>query len=178
MEQLPARTGDELAEAYRALPSTADDARRYAQRVLDPPPLDRDRELVGLPSVVPPVRTLGLVRSDQVKSIDEAIGANVERYDFSFDPSAIKHVLKNHGNAKVEASRGQRAVTSNDYARLPQLISEADQVVDTGASKTTGRKLVTLVWDRGTEQWEAVFEVRDVKRSLALTTLYIKTRRP
>ncbi len=175
MERLPASSADAFAEAYRALPTTADDARRYAQRVLDPPPIDREPGAPG----PPPTRTLGLVRSDQAKQIERLTGSNVARYDFSIDRYAVQHVRTKHGDPKAEASRGQRAVEAADYALLPQLISEADQIEAADKGRATDRPLVRLVWDRGFERWEAVMEVRSVRRSLALTTLIIKpTRRP
>ena len=114
-----------------------------------------------------------------MQKVRELTGSDVERYDFSIDRDAVRHVLKEHGNPKVEAARGQRAVTSADYALLPQLLSEADEVTEAGSSRTTGRKLVRFVWDRGFEQWEAVMEIRDAKRTLALTKLFVReTRRP
>jgi hypothetical protein len=175
MDKLPASAADNISEAYRALPSTADDARRYAQRVLEPPPIDREPGALG----PPPARTLGLVRSDQARQIKDLTGSDVERYDFSIDAYAIKHVRTRHGIPKAERDRGQREVTAADYGLLPQLISEADQIEAADESRSTGRRLVRLVWDRGFERWEAVMEIRDARRSLALTTLFIReTRRP
>jgi hypothetical protein len=177
MEELPPGVADELAEAYRALPSTADDTRRYAQRVLDPPPLDTDRARLQLPPVVAPARTLGLVRSDQAAKVRAVTGVDVQRFDFSIDPNGIGHVRKEHGNPRIEARRGQRAITADDYALLPQLLSEADRIEDGGTAWRTGHQLVRVTWDRGEgEEWVAMFEVRRGKKSLALESLFVRKR--
>ena len=59
---------DQLGDVYRALPSTADDVRRYAQRVFDPMP--------DLPEL-PPQRTLGMVRSDQAREIEAKLASRL-----------------------------------------------------------------------------------------------------
>lgn len=173
MDRLPTKSADELSEAFRALPGTADDTRRYAQRVLDPPPIDAEPGAAG----PPPVRTLGLLRSDQVRRVREVADADVERFDLTLDPFAIRHVEKEHGNERAEARRGQRAVTSADYALLPQLVSESDTIEEAGKSWKTGAQLVRFVWDRGGEEWVATFEVRKGRKSLALETLFIRLRK-
>jgi hypothetical protein len=173
MDRLPTRSADELSEAFRALPGTADDTRRYAQRVLDPPAIDTDPGAAG----PPPVRTLGLLRSDQVRHIRQVADTDVERFDLTLDPFAIRHVDKEHGNARAEARRGQRAVTIADYALLPQLVSESDTIEEAGKSWKTGAQLVRFVWDRGGEEWVATFEIRKGRKSLALETLFIRLRK-
>ena len=40
----------------------------------------------------------------------------------------IRKITKDHGNEKKERSRGQRAVTPNDYALIPQVIGEPDEI--------------------------------------------------
>lgn len=114
MADLPTASVDAVADAYRALPSTADDARRYAQRIFEPKP--------DLPEL-PPQRTLGLIRSDQAKIIQSATGVDVADYDFSLDRSGIGHVLLEHADPKREARSRQRAVTAADFALLPRALS-------------------------------------------------------
>lgn len=165
MDAVPARRADGLADAYRALPSTADDARRYAQRVFEPNP--------DLPDL-PPLRTLGLVRSDQAERIEQLTGIPAQGYDFSFDVSAVGHVIRRHGDEAVEARQGQRAVTAADFARLPQILSRPDSLTLAGES-TIGEQVVELTRRFGSETYVARFAVRGARRrTLALKTMFVR----
>ena len=169
MQDLPPERADALSDAYRSLPSTADDARRYAQRVL----AGTDEGTADM-APLPPVRTLGLVRSEQAGQLGrEMEGVGVSGFDFSLDPFAIQHVRKEHGDPKTEASRGQRVAQAEDYARLPQLLNLAGSYEDAGKSWRTGNPLVKLVRKIGGETWIVVFEVRTGRKSLALDSLVI-----
>lgn len=168
MESMPETARDSMAQSYRSLPSTADDARRYAQRVL--------ADLEDLPA--PPVRTLGLLTDDQARAVAELKdGAEVDLFDFSIDASAIRHVLTQHGNEKAEAARGQRAVTAEDYAGLAALLNAPDAIEDAGKARRTGLPLVRFVRKVGGESWAAVFEIRRKRRTLALETFFIRRAR-
>jgi len=165
MAEVPEAQRDAVARAYRALPSVADDVRRYARRVLGQSP----------EAVVQPSWTLGLLTRDQANAIAEAkSGADVALYDWSLDPSAVRHVETQHGNPTTEASRGQRAVAVADYARLPELLNLPGRIEDAGVSKLSGRPLVRIERRIGGERWIAVFELRGRRRTLALETLYIR----
>lgn len=168
MAELPAARADALADAYRALPSTADDARRYAQRVYDPKP-----ELRPLP----PQRTLGPLRSDQVEEIATETGRDLNGYDFSFDQSAIGHVIRQHGTEASERPRGQRSVAAEDFARLPEILSRPDRIV---ASDDTAIGEQTLRFSKSIEgeTFVAIMAIRGGKRrTLALKTFYIGARK-
>ena len=47
-------------------------------------------------------------------------------YSHSVDQSALNHIRKNHGDAVSEAKRGQLAVTAEDIARIPEVVSQYD----------------------------------------------------
>lgn len=167
MEDLPASQRDALASSYRSLPSVADDLRRYAQTVLS-----GATEGISRPSW-----TLGLVTDDQARSIGVAkAGAAVDLFDFAIDPSAIRHVFKNHGSDATERPRGQRAVVAADYARLGELLNLPGDVEDAGKSRVSGRPLIRLVRRINGETWVAVFEIRNKQRALALETLSIRVK--
>lgn len=165
MGELPAERADQLADAYRALPSTADDARRYAQRVYEPKP--------DLPEL-PPQRTLGLVRSDQATEIEVATGKSVEGYDFSFDASGISHVIKQHGDDAAQRLQGQRGVVAADFARLPQILSTPDTMAYVGLSDMN-EQVIEFRKVIGGESYTAEMVVRGKKRrTLALKTLFVR----
>lgn len=167
MEALPLAERDALGDAFRALPSTADDLRRYAQRVYEPKP--------DLPPL-PPQRTIGQVRSDQAKEIQSLVGRAVDGFDFSIDESAIGHVVREHAG-DTEASRGQRAPTPDDFARLPRLLSDPDAIVLAGTS-TMDERLVDISKTIDGETYVATFAVRGSKRrTIALKTFFIRSRK-
>jgi len=164
MDSLPPARASQLAEAYRALPSTADDARRYARRVYEPPP-----ELPELP----PIRTLGRLRSDQADAIGEAMDRDVSGYDFSFDTSAVGHVIRHHGNPAREWAASQRVVTQADFALLPRIASQPLKPIATLSE--LGEPMAEQRLTLANETYVARWAIRGKRRrTLALKTLFIK----
>lgn len=164
MAGVPDRVRDQLARSYRALPSVADDARRYAARVL------RGEN----PSQIPAYSTLGMLSDADVAQVRQAKELAVDGYDYALDASAVRHVEKHHGNAKSERSRGQRAVEPEDFAMLPRLLNEGGPLTDVGVSRTTGAPLVQRELVVGNVTYVGVFEVRKGRRMLVLQTFYIR----
>lgn len=164
MEAVPEAQRDALARSYRGLPSTADDARRYAERVLG--------ERGGAPVrdvEIQPYRTLGLLTSDQARQVARVRGLDVAGYDFAVGAQAIRHVAREHGNARVEAARRQRAVTAEDYARLPALVDAPDALRrgDTDNRVVLSRRI-------GGEEYVSVWERLPRRRMMALVSLWIR----
>jgi hypothetical protein len=152
MQGVPDSQRDALATAYRSLPSVADDARLYAQKILE------GRTHLD----IPPHRTLGLTTSDQASAIREALGINVASFDWSLDQRAVKEL----GNAQADTATGQRAITPRDYVRLPQLLNGVD-----GLSIESGLVHVEKVF--GEERHVAVFAPLSNRRTLALKSLTV-----
>ncbi len=161
MRSVPDGVRDQLVTEYRALPSVADDVRRYAQQALTSPSAE-----------VAPYRTVGLLSSDQVDQVRQATGQNVAGFDFALDASGVAHVRKQHGGSAAEESRGQSAVTADDYALLPQLINEADSVQSAGDSDV-GRSVVRFSKVIGGRRLTAAFEVRARRKMLVLQSFWI-----
>lgn len=164
MDGVPDHLRDQLARSYRALPSVADDARRYAARVL------RGEAQAQLPAY----RTLGLLTAGDIAQVKAAKELQVEGYDYALDVSAVRHVEKHHGSEKSERSRGQRAVAVEDYAMLPRLLNEGGPLLDAGVSRTTSAPLVRRELTVDGVTYVAVFEVRKGRRMLVLQTFYIR----
>ena len=163
LEEVPPAQREALARSYRSLPSVADDARRYAQRVLA-----NTGEVEIQPSW-----TLGLV-GDRAGEVGRMVGTDVSIFDFSIDSSSVLHIERQHGNPRSEARRGQRAVTAADYALLPQILNAPDAVIDSGKlGSAAGAGTVTYEKRINGELYHAVFVVRGRQRSLALQTFYI-----
>jgi len=165
MGELPAERAAALSNAYRALPSTADDVRRYAQRIYDPLP--------DLPEP-PSTRTLGLVPADHAQRLEQTVGRSPAGYDYSLDPSAVRHVMREHGNDATERTRGQRGVLPADFALLPQILSAPDAIEPSGVSDM-GEQLVEYRKLIGGDLYIASMVVRGSKRrTVALKTLFIR----
>lgn len=157
MQEVPNR--DALAKAYRSLPSVADDARRYAQRILE-----------GRTNLeIQPYRTMGLLTESDVAQVKALKKVEVGGYDYALDKSGVNHIQSGHGE-DGELLRGQSIVTADDYARLPGLLNAPDAVEDAGLAKRTGLPLVR--YRKG--DLTAVFEIRGGRKMLALKTFYKK----
>lgn len=159
MAGLPEAVRDQLAASYRALPSVADDARRYARRVLAGEAVEKSR-------------TLGLVTSQAAAQIGAMLEAPVDLFDFALTPSEILHIDRGHGDPAIEGGRGQRAIGAEDYARLPAIIAAPDRIEDAGTSDI-GERLVRYVKRIGGKRHTVVFARRGKTRSLALKTYHI-----
>lgn len=166
MADLPPQSAAALGQAYRSLPSTADDARRYAQRVYEPKP-----ELAPLP----PQRTLGLLGPGQSEAIERATGTQVQGFDFSIDQSSIAHIIKNHADDQQQRTQGQRGVTTDDFAFLPSILSAPDEQTFPADASKMGEALVMFTKVIKGESYIAVFAISGARRkTLSLKTFYIK----
>lgn len=164
---LPAANRDAIADAYRRLPSVADDARRYARRVVGD----------GGVAVVQPVWTLGGLtgaQADAIGAAAPAMAARLDGMDFSIARDDVLHVAKNHGDAAAEAHRGQIAIDADAYALLPGIVSAPDAIEDGGRSDI-GEPLLRYVKTIGGVRYVAVFAVRRGRRTLGLKTFYAQS---
>lgn len=162
MSSLPADQADALSQAYRALPSTADDARRFAQAIAD------NREPLANPSV----RTMGLVPSAISEEIEQLADTRLPMFDYRMTPDAVRHVLARHGSAETEAPRGQRAVSPEDFALLPEILSAPDQI--TGPDRTDiGETLIHLARTIDGARFTVTMAINRRYRSLSLKTMFI-----
>jgi len=163
MQGVPESVRDQLARSYRSLPSVADDARRYAGRVIE------QRTAAD----IPPYLTMGLLTADDAAAVGRIKSAEVAGYDYAFDADAVRHIQGGHGGLDSEAPRGQRQVTAADYGRLPFLLNTAAAIMDVGTSYSTGQPVIEYRWDVDGEKWRAVFEIRRKRRMMVPISLYI-----
>lgn len=159
MEQVPETQRDALAQSYRALPSTADDARRYAQNVWG----DQSDQLQ-------PGRTLGQLTSDQM----QAIGDAAKGFDFSLSPSEVGHVRNEHGDDAKERRQGQRAVTPDDFALLPQVLNVGSAPHYAGVSDGHKLPVYEIATRIGGEEFVTRWEVWSKRRTMTLLSFFIR----
>ncbi len=162
MDELPEAQRDPLARAYRALPSVADDARRYAQAVW------RD-------AVPQPGRTLGQVTSDQAAAIAAARDLDVSLFDFSLSPDEVAHVRREHGGEDVERRRGQRAIAPADFAQLPELLNGTPRYV--GQSAGRNLPVFEIAAEIGGEELVTRWEMWKRRRTFTLLNFFVRTGR-
>ena len=167
MSSLPQPQVDALSQSYRALPSTADDARRFAQAVLD------ERAPAG--GAV--VRTLGIVPSAQADEILALAGRNVSGFDFRLAPDAVRHIKSNHGDAATEAPRGQVPVSAADYANLPAILSQPDAITGPDVSDI-GEMLIHYTRAIAGKRYTVTLAINRAYRSLSLKTMFIGKGKP
>lgn len=169
MEGVPEAMRDALAQSYRSLPSVADDARRYARRILE--------DTAGQ---IEAIRTMGLVGPSQASRIEAIWKGNplrdVALYDFSIAEGDVRHILRNHGTAGRELARGQQPVIADHYAYLPRIIANPDEVTALGLSNAS-EPLIRFVKIIDGQRFTAIFAIRNKQRTLALKTFFIGVKK-
>jgi len=78
---------------------------------------------------------------DASGKIGHALGRKVIRHIIQAD--SIRHMLKEHGDAQVEARRGQIALTPQDIKRIPDILQSFDSV-KRGPAQKHGRESVVF----------------------------------
>lgn len=78
---------------------------------------------------------MGKIGNKIASSIKSKTGVDIENYNLSFKSDAAKHIIKQHGNDEIESKRGQIAVTEEDFLKIPQIVSEFDDVYLSGNSR-------------------------------------------
>lgn len=172
MRAVPPAHRDSLARAYRALPSVATDLRRYAERVAG----ERNGTPIDPQVMVEPLRTLGLATQDQLREIEAATGGQIaadDLYDFVVDQDSVRHIFGRHSNSAIETTRGQRALTAADFARLAEIVNVPDSLGPGEEIRHRGPMILVTRWI-GSERYVAVFEVRARRRRLALVTMWVE----
>lgn len=143
MRGVPDGVRDSLALAYRALPSVADDARRYANRIMG------GRTGLEIQDSI----TLGLLTGDESATVARLTGVDANLFDFSLSADAIAGM----------------AVDAGDMAMAPILPTGA-RMRRTGTS-ADGRPLVSLSrWIDG-QNWTATYAVSEKDLRLVLVGL-------
>ncbi len=161
MEDVPEAQRDALADAYRALPSTAADTARAARLATSEAP--------GAAALTEE-RTLGLLTASQVK----ALGREGQGFDFAIAPDEFRHVAREHADPEIERQRGQRAVTLDDFARLPSLLVGAVPRYVGKSERHNAPVYETAIQTDG-EEYVARWEYRQRRKTLALQSFFIRT---
>lgn len=96
---------------------------------------------------------------------------DVTDFTHTVDAYAVRHTLKNHGNAKAEETRGQVAITEQDFADVPEIIANADVIESDGLTKIGSPAIRYLKHDPRSWTTVVVEEVRTGRRELAFKSM-------
>lgn len=105
--------------------------------------------------------------ADQVAAV---IGEDVSGWVHGIDESAIRHIIKRHGDQAVETTRNQIAIQPEDIENISLVLNEPDSVED-GGKTSDGTKTVILKKKIGDELL-CLQEVRKGRKKLAVKTLW------
>lgn len=173
MTGVPATARDALALAQRSAPETAQAVRRYAERALgmrNGAPIDPLVE-------VQPYQTMGLLTQAEGAKIAKLTGVNSvknELWDWTLDRYAPKHIQGEHGDAVVEAKRGQRPPLPDDYAHLAALLADPATrwwVEDAGKTLMAEQTV-------GADRYVTAWTLLSKRRMVALKSMRIYSRSP
>jgi len=115
---------------------------------------------------------IGAVSDENAQSVKDATGIEISGLKRTIDNYAIKHILKNHGDAKKEEARGNIAVTKEDILKIPSIVSSPDAVITAGKTQIGRDAVVYKKRVNGTTYY--IEEIRTGKDELSTTTMYKK----
>lgn len=137
-----------------------------------PPVADFVRESLG-PAADNEQRKLPLwaVDQEEAQRLFAATGLDLRGYTHVLENYALKHIVKEHGNAATEASRGQTGITPDDLALIPEILRSPDSV--RLSTTSTGIGLPAIIYEKKIGgKVTFVEEVRTGKRELVPKSMY------
>lgn len=112
---------------------------------------------------------ISVVNQTEANMLVIKTGFNLLGYKRIIDKSSINHAIKEHGNVKTEASRGQIAITEQDFELVPQIV-KSKNVIYVGKSKLGKDCILYEAIINNTYYY--VEEIRNGRKELCLKTLY------
>lgn len=91
-----------------------------------------------------PATAVANVASAHAAAVSELTGRRVTgRFRHAVDANTVTHTHKSHGDPARESARGQIAITRDDFARLPRILSEVGEIRDLG-DHPRGRRIASI----------------------------------
>lgn len=112
----------------------------------------------------------GMVPQNLAQKIMSETGINVDGYNCSLSAYEIQKIFKDHGNAATERLRGQRAITEDDVAAIPEILQNADTIVPSD-KKYNGKPAIQFT-KNGNGRVNLVAVVSDKHLDLFVQTMY------
>lgn len=117
----------------------------------------------------------GSVSADLANKIQTETGLNVENYNVSLGSYEIRKILKDHGNAKTEALRGQRAITTDDFSHIVDVVLNPTDI--TLSDKTYMGKPAIIFSGNHNGKMNVVAVVSDKRLDLFVQTIYANAKK-
>jgi hypothetical protein len=109
------------------------------------------------------------ISEKEANFLKEKTGFDFIGYERILDKSSIIHAYNTHGNRKVEAKRGQIAITKEDFELIPEIV-KTKNISNSEKSKNGSVCIIyeTVIGDT----YYYVEEIRTGKKHLCLKTMY------
>jgi hypothetical protein len=104
------------------------------------------------------------------QEIKNMLGIDVSVYRHTIDVSGVNHTIKNHGNAKSEASRGQIAITEEDFVKIPEILTSPDNISHAGKD-AKGNDVIRYT-KKFNDEIYLFEEIRTGRKEFAFETMY------
>jgi hypothetical protein len=130
-------------------------------------------EQTGMKKPQEPLEKVKIGRVDPwiVESAKE-VGLDVEGYEHEISNYFIRHVMKNHGNAKKEASRGNLPIQEQDFEHIPVLIEHPTYTIFGAKRNNEDRIIYIQAQANGTMLYFEEVLTGKSNRSLRGNTMY------
>lgn len=112
---------------------------------------------------------INVVDEDEAEFLELKTGFKLLGYKRIIDKFSINHTLKNHGNIKIEALRGQIAITDEDFELIPKIMLSKN-IIHTSKNNMGNDLILYEAIIENTFYY--VEEVRKGKKELCMTTMY------
>ncbi len=116
---------------------------------------------------------LGKVPDRVAQRILTDTGVDIRGMGAMMNGNDVRHIMKDHGDPLMETARGQVAVTPDDIARIPEVISNPDRVTVSPDADSKGRTALVFEKQLG-DKYISIQGVSDGKHVLQTDTLYIR----
>jgi len=57
------------------------------------------------------------------------VGLDIVGFEHEITNEFVRHVIKNHGNEKIESARGQIAIKESDFRKIPEIVRKPDYAI-------------------------------------------------
>ena len=112
---------------------------------------------------------INVVDETEAEFLELKTGFKLLGYKRIIDKFSINHTLKNHGNIKTEALRGQIAITDEDFELIPEIMLSKN-IIHTSKNNMGNDLILYEAIIENTFYY--VEEVRKGKKELCMTTMY------
>ncbi|SBW02420.1 hypothetical protein KL86CLO1_11643 [uncultured Eubacteriales bacterium] len=119
---------------------------------------------------------MGKVPDSTAEMVRESVGVDIAGYNAILPGDSVQHIFKQHGDPMIESARGQRAVTAEDIAMIPQVVAEPDSVHMSDSVDSAGRNVLIFSKQIG-DMYITAQAVTDGRHALTTDTIWIQKKK-